>query len=113
MNDEHVYHGEDGTQNDWKRVYTVPQMSIDSQIDPNDPNAFLTATEGKKGTYGDMQDFSQELSEKRAEKTGGVDPVKQKYFEKYSAERKGAKHPEQLKQELKNNKKNSFKVDWD
>jgi len=109
MNDEHVYHGQDGAENDWKRVYTSPQASIDTKINPNDPKAFLEATRNKRGTYGDMQDLSKELSDKRAG-TKGVDPVKEKFFENYSKERKGAKHPEELK------KKRDFgpiKVDWD
>jgi len=111
MNDEHVYHGANGTENDWKRVYTSPQMSIDTRVDPNDPKAFVEATRSKKGTVGDMMDYSKELSEKRAEKAGGTDPVKQAFFDKYSKERKGAKHPEELKSQKLKNK--NFTVDWD
>ena len=36
-----------------------------------------------KGTFGDMMDYSSELSQKRAEKAGGIDPVKKKHFENY------------------------------
>jgi hypothetical protein len=46
---------------------------------------------------GDMLDKSQELSQKRADKNGGVDPVKDKFFKDYSAQRKGAKHPDEKK----------------
>ena len=111
MNEEHIYYGQDGTENDWKRVYTSPQMSIDTKVDPNDPKAFVEATRHKKGTYGDMQDYSRELSEKRAQAAGGVDPVKEAFYKKYSEERKGAKHPDQLKDESK--KKKGFRIDWD
>jgi hypothetical protein len=41
---------------------------------------------------GDMLDYSAEMSAKRAEQAGGVDPVKKKFFEDYSKERKGANH---------------------
>ena len=44
-----------------------------------------------KGSVGDMLDYSKELSEKRAEKNGGVDPVKQKYFRNYE-KKTGKKH---------------------
>jgi hypothetical protein len=57
---------------------------------------------------GHMLDYSAEMSEKRAEQAGGIDPVKQKYFENYSKERKGAKH--QLEKQTFEGK--NFKVDY-
>jgi hypothetical protein len=95
MSEEHSYTDENGLK--WKRVFQVPMASSDSQIDPNDPKAFVDATRNKKGTMGDMLDKSQELSQKRADKNGGVDPVKDKFFKDYSAQRKGAKHPDEKK----------------
>ena len=50
-----------------------------------------------KGTVGDLLDASKEMSQKRAESNGGVDPVKEKYFKKYSESRRGAKHPDEIK----------------
>ena len=97
MNEVHEYHGQNGDENDWKRVFHAPQASIDTKIDANKATAFLEKTRNKKGTYGDMLDYSKELSDKRADQNGGVDPVKQEYFNKYSKERNGAKHPEQMK----------------
>lgn len=97
MNDVHEYYGQSGDENDWKRVFHAPQASIDTKIDANSSKAFLDRTRSKKGTLGDMLDYSKELSNKRADQNGGVDPIKQKYFEKYSKERRGAKHPEQMK----------------
>ena len=43
------------------------------------------------------EDKSRELSDKRAQERGGTDPLKEKVFKDYSAKRKGAKHPEQMK----------------
>ena len=97
MTEEHVYCGENGDEDGWKRVFTVPNASIDAQVDPFSSKEFVQKTGNKKGTYGDLIDRSKEMSEKRAQLNGGVDPVKQKYFEQYSKERRGAKHPEQLK----------------
>lgn len=109
MNDKHEYFGADGSENDWKRVFTVPNASIDTNVDPFDSKQFVERTGAKKGTIGSLMDQSKELSEKRAEKNGGVDPVKEKYFQNYSKQRNGAKHVEQMKS-FENSK---VKVDYD
>ena len=70
-------------------VYTVPQASIDTQIDPNSPSEFKRKA---KGNLGDIWDQSAEASEKRT-KQQGEDPVKKQFFKDYSTKRKGAKHP--------------------
>jgi hypothetical protein len=95
MNEEHSYTDQNGLK--WKRVYQIPNASVDSQIDPNSSTAFIDATRNKKGTYGDLIDKSRELSEKRAKTYGGSDPIKEKFFKDYSANRKGAVHPDQKK----------------
>lgn len=87
MNEEHVY-SEDGVQ--WRRIYTIPTASIDTRIDPFSSNEFVRKT-NKKGTLGEVMDISAELSEKRAEKTGGEDPVKRKAFSDYE-QKVGKKH---------------------
>lgn len=97
MNDVKEYFGEDGNENTWKRVFTVPHASIDSKMDPFNTSDFVRKTGGKKGTYGDLLDKSAELSHQRAEMAGGVDPVKEKYYKDYSEKRRGAKHPSQMK----------------
>lgn len=102
MNDVHEYFGESGDESTWKRVFTVPQTSIDSHVDPFSPKQFVDKTQNKKGTYGDLIDRSAEMSAKRAESAGGVDPVKQQYFDNYSKARKGAKHPDQFKKKFEN-----------
>ena len=108
MNDEHVYE-QDGLA--WERVFLAPNASIDSDVDPFNGRQFVDATAAKKGTMGDMLDYSKELSEKRASVNGGVDPVKEKYYKKYSDERNGAKHPQQMKEQLSKNK--NLKIEFD
>lgn len=102
MMEDHVYFDSEGLE--WKRVFTTPNMSIDSQIDPHSSKEFIEKTAGKRGTMGDMMDYSKELSHVRAEKNGGVDPVKEKYFKDYADKRNGAKHFDQVRSEIKNNK---------
>jgi hypothetical protein len=97
MNEPHEYFGKDGGESSWKRVFTSPNASIDSHVDPFSSKQFVDKTQNKKGTYGDLLDRSAELSAKRSEIIGGIDPVKQKYYENYSKTRKGAVHQD-LKQ---------------
>lgn len=88
MTDEHVYF-EEGVE--WKRVWTVPQASIDSNVDVFSERDFLKKT-SNGGTIGDLWDRSKEWSEKRADKVGDKDPVLKKEFKNYSEKRKGKKH---------------------
>lgn len=85
MNDEKRYF-ENGLE--WDRLYTIPQSSIDTKIDPYSSKDFVRAT-NKKGTFGEIIERSAELSDKR----GGVnDPVKQQYYKDYSKKRGGKLH---------------------
>lgn len=104
MSEEHVYFDENGLK--WNRLFTVPQMSFDVKCDPHSEKDFAKIT-NKPGTIGDLWDRSAELSEKRASKNGGIDPVKEKYFEDYSKKRSGQKHPDQIKQETNQKLKNA------
>lgn len=76
----------------WQRVYHSPNLNTEAPINPWDNNDFVNKTKNKKGTIGDMMDASAELSAKRADQNGGVDPVKQKYFKDYAKKRNGTKH---------------------
>ena len=89
IEDKHVYIDEEGV--NWNRIFTSPNLSTDTKIDPFSQKAFLEKTTGK-GTIGDLMDRSAELSEKRAEQNGGIDPVKKQYFKEYSKKRGGKKH---------------------
>lgn len=96
MNDEHVYI-EDGVK--WDRVFSKPQASVDTKIDPFSSQDFSNKTSSKKGTLGDIFDLSKEASIKRSEKIG-FDPVKEKYYEDYSKKRGGKPHPDKLKSDV-------------
>lgn len=77
----------------WKRIFTIPQANIDTQIDAFSSTQFVDKTYNKKGeTLGSMWDRSKELSEKRAALAGGEDPVKKKYLDDYAKKRKGVRH---------------------
>lgn len=93
MNDIHEYY-HNGKK--LRRVFYVPNASIDTSI--NSESAFVEKTSKMKGTIGDIQDYSRELSDKRG---GFNDPIRQKYYKEYSAKRHGAKHPEVVQQERK------------
>lgn len=86
------YMGENGDEDFWERIYDLPQVNIgNAKVDPFDNNMFVDKTGKMKGKYGDLLDYSAELSEKRAEKNGGVDPIKRKHFDNYE-KRVGKKH---------------------
>lgn len=103
MNDVHEYHGDKDIKEDgWERIYTVPMASVDTNQDPFSQNQFLDITKNKKGTYGNMLDYSNELSEKRSAIIGAPDPIKEKYYKDYSKNRRGAKHPDKMKKSFEN-----------
>ncbi|NVM34334.1 MAG: hypothetical protein HWN81_01985 [Candidatus Lokiarchaeota archaeon] len=108
MNDKHVYFDSEGLE--WKRVFTIPNASIDSQIDPYSSKQFVESTANKKGSFGDMMDYSKEMSQKRAEANGGIDPVREKTFKDYSEKRNGAKHFDEIKS--KGYESKNLKVDF-
>jgi hypothetical protein len=97
VHDLHEYY-EDGVK--WNRVFTVPQVGIDSKINPYDSKAFVEKTGKMKGTLGEIMDASRELSEKRG---GENDPLKKKYYQDWSGKRKGRDHPDIKKKKLKEN----------
>ena len=81
--DEHV-HSEKGVV--FERVWTVPQASFDTQIDPFSSQAFVEKTSNGKQKLGDLWDRSAEMSEKRKSKMGR-DPIKEKWKKDYKADR--------------------------
>ena len=108
MTEEHVYTDQEGLE--WKRVFVNPQLNCSSNIDPFNNNAFIEKTGSMKGTYGDMLDYSKEMSEKRKSLNGGIDPVKDSYYKNYSAQRKGSKHPNEIKE--KGYESKNVKIDF-
>ena len=96
MKEPHVYVDENGLE--WKRKWTLPNATIDADIDPFDKQAFnrkIDSTTGEKGTIGDLWDRSKELSEKRKQKLG-YDTVKNKHLDKWSKDRRGGKLPKHM-----------------
>ena len=96
MSDYNPYKGEAGKDEGWQRVYDTPQVNIGNyvakKVDPWDNKQFVNRTGNMKGTYGDLQDFSAQMSEQRAkESVTGEDPVKRKHFDKYE-KNVGKKH---------------------
>lgn len=89
MSEEHIYVDESGIK--WNRVFSSPNASIDSDIDPFNSKSFIEKTGKAEGTYGEMIDRSKEMSEKRKNKLG-YDPLQKKYFKEYSKKRNGIKH---------------------
>ena len=91
------YKGENGEDENWERVYEAPQVNmgnyIGKKINPWSRNQFVEKTGKMKGTYGDLENYSAEMSERRAaESATGEDPIKRKHFDKYE-KTTGKKHP--------------------
>ena len=89
MSDKHEYTDDKGIT--WNRVYSVPTASIDTKIDDFSKKEFVDKTRDKGMTMGQLWDESNAASERRA-KIAGKDPIREKYFKKYSKERQGLKH---------------------
>lgn len=66
------------------------------KIDPFSEQQFRERTAAKGDTVGALWDRSKELSEMRAAKNGGIDPVKKKYFEDYKKKKRGTPHTAEL-----------------
>jgi len=98
MNDPHSF-SEEGVE--WKRVFLSPNAAISNRPDPFDSNSFVEKTANMKGTFGDMMNYSAELSEKRAERIGGEDPLKRKHFKEYE-KLVGKKHVEDKPKSFEN-----------
>lgn len=114
MNDEKVYLGPKGTDKAgvWKRVWTVPRAAVDTQYDPYSTKDFIKTT-GKGGRVGDLWDRSKEAHLKRADKEGGVDPIRQQFYKDFSRKNKGRKHHEQRREDTAREvAKAGIKIDW-
>ena len=106
MMDVHEYHGSNGREKGlWRRVYVNPNMSFDTKVDAFDQKSFVNSTVNKNDTYGDLQNRAAEASEIRAQRYGGKDPVKEKYYSKYNKMTNGKLHPKQQKEKFEKAKK--------
>lgn len=84
----------------WKRRPTLPQAASCTQLSPYDSKAFVEKTGQMKGTWGQMEELSAELSEKRAAANGGRDEVREKFYET-SKKTTGLEHPDVRKRKAK------------
>lgn len=92
MKEDHIY-SENGVE--FERVFSSPNASIDTKINPFSSKDFSAKLSNKKETIGSMWDRSRELSDKRTQKEG-LDAVKEKYYENYSKKRRGKKHQDKI-----------------
>lgn len=93
MNSKHVFF-RDGIE--WNRVFHAPNTFISDKIDPFSSKQFMDKT-NKRDTIASISDRAAELSEMRAEKCGGIDPMKVQKEKEYSAARRGRKIPKKVK----------------
>ncbi len=92
MNDEKEYIDEDGIK--WDRQWHTPELNATGSSDAWDSKKFVEKTGRSRGKLGDMLDMSSDLSKERASGNGGVDPLKENYYKRYTKERNGAIHPD-------------------
>jgi hypothetical protein len=92
MNDDKQYIDDEGVE--WIREYHSPELNATGSTDAWDSKQFVEKTGRDKGKLGDMLDMSADLSKERASQNNGVDPLKEKYYKKYTKERNGAIHPD-------------------
>ena len=99
MSDTHEYE-KDGVK--WDRMWEKPKFNREgsSKIDAFDKKRFVDKTGKMKGTYGDILDYSKELSEERKSKMG-YDPEQKKFFKNFEKE-KGYKHHKDRPKKLEN-----------
>lgn len=96
MNEKHEY-SENGIK--YKRIFTKPCANMDTKIDAFSEKQFIEKTANKKGTYGEALDYSREMSEKRKQLNGGIDPIREKFYKRYEKTHAGLIHPEKKKEE--------------
>ena len=67
----------------YTRVYEAPNAAIDSIATDTSESEFRRITSKPNMTIGEVTKISQEMSAARAEKNGGVDPVKERYHKSF------------------------------
>lgn len=102
MKDYKHYRGQNNDDDNWERIYDMPQVNIGnaSVVDPFDNKSFVNKTGNMKGKYGDLLDYSSELSDRRAALAGGEDPLKRKYFDDYKKKTNGKRHLKDLPKKI-------------
>lgn len=70
----------------YKRVYSAPLAAVDTVKGSLEQRDFNRVTQNKNLKVGDMWNIAQEMSQDRADKNGGYDPVKEKFYERHLKE---------------------------
>lgn len=70
----------------YKRVYSAPLAAVDTQKGSLSQEDFNRVTQNKNLKVGDFWNISQEMSQDRADRNGGYDPVKEKMYERHLKE---------------------------
>lgn len=104
IHEDHSKIEKDGVE--YKRVFSPPQLSVDTNWNAEDSKDFVVKSATKKGNMQDIWDKSSELSEKRA-KIYGEDPIRAESIKKSREFRAGRLTP----QELRENRSKGFEVD--
>jgi len=92
-----AYHRQERDGKIYRRVYTIPQMAIETKIGDGTLADYKRVTEGKgKLTINEMAAVSKEMAEKRATKEG-AEKVKDEFFRNYE-KRVGVKHKDEIRQ---------------
>ena len=86
-----------------------PNLSFDTNVDDTSSKSFVTSSQNKNYTYGDLFDKSAEASQKRAEKYG-KDPIKEKQYANYRKQTNGKLHPQEMKDRWEKTKAKADKV---
>jgi len=96
IHDNHEFIDNDGYK--WIRIWYKPQASFNTKIDPFSSKDFSNKVGLKKGSYGDVLDYSKEYSERR-EALAGKDDIKENYYMNYAKKRRGKLHKD-IKQRI-------------
>ncbi len=70
----------------YKRVYSAPAAAHDTIKGSATQQDFHRCADGKNLKVGDLWDMSREMSQDRADRNGGYDPVREKLYEKHQKE---------------------------
>lgn len=105
------FKGDDGEDENWERQVSKANFTIDSSssVDPFSKKDFQKVTSNKNGTVGDLMELSEELSQKRADSNGGIDPVQEKHYKDYE-KKTGKKHQDDKPKIIE---RNGVKIDME
>lgn len=110
MTELHEYHGSNGREKGlWRRVFVNPNISFDTNTDDTNSKSFITSTQNKNYTYGDLFNKSAEASQKRADRYG-KDPIKEKQYADYRKQTNGKLHPQEMKEKWAKTKEKANKA---